>query len=77
MPDEKCIICSYGKVKHLFSKHTESGVYGIKKCDACKSAFVDPRPSQKDMNGYYKSKNYNDFSYEQALKVHEEKMEVM
>lgn len=57
LPSE-CLFCAEGPATFWQDKCTESGIYGIWRCESCQSGFVWPRPDDHELAALYASPSY-------------------
>jgi 2-polyprenyl-3-methyl-5-hydroxy-6-metoxy-1,4-benzoquinol methylase len=62
-----CIYCGAKEVSYYFTKQNKYGEYPVCQCDACRSAFVWPRPEQSSLADFYRDASYSNLYYEEAL----------
>jgi SAM-dependent methyltransferase len=55
---DKCLFCANGFAKFWQDKRTDSGTYGIWRCESCQSGFVWPRPDDSELAAHYASPAY-------------------
>ena len=58
MAEESCVACASPETQLYFIKKTSSGSYPIRRCRRCRSAFVWPRPTEGEMEAYYRNEAY-------------------
>lgn len=58
MADMTCAACGSPETRFFFVKKTRSGSYEIRRCRRCHSAYVWPRPTEVEMESYYRDDAY-------------------
>jgi SAM-dependent methyltransferase len=63
---DNCLFCGKGVVTFWQDKPTESGTYGIWRCEFCRSGFVWPRPDDSELAALYTRPAYGSVTRKEA-----------
>lgn len=61
-----CIACLQEKTTFGFYKYSSHGTFLIHKCNKCGTAFTWPRPTQEEIETYYRANSYHPSTTEEA-----------
>lgn len=67
MDQQNCVLCQRDSVEDWFVRQSGTRSYSIVRCDACKSAYVWPRPTPDDVEHIYADASYNPDHTRQGL----------
>lgn len=67
LPAGDCLYCQASDLQPWFSKTVNDADYSVCRCRSCGSAMVWPRPSQQEMDTYYRAANYGVPTLQEAL----------
>lgn len=64
--DSACICCAYKPVGSYFIKKTQDSEFLVNRCPDCQCAYIHPRPSNEDIERYYRNASYSNLTFEQV-----------